>query len=432
MAQTVPHATTKLLDSLESGSVTKIKLIGDSITVGVGSTNGGEDPAGTIIFTDPDTSQVYREGYKNSLCWANFFRNYIQADFGSISFFNAGIGGKSALFANQNKTLWVDDNEDVVFVMLGTNDRQQNTLSGFKTDITNFLDYVDQRSNLMIVMSPPPTLNDGEAYYNFGIKEVDKVITDVCKEKNYLHLSNYRDFLEFVGYSKSELKNLLETNGSHPIDAGYLSLWRNIQQKLAIIDNTKNWDNEPLDSIINLTTTEVTTTTPIMDDIFSTKGAFYYSEITDDNSDKANFPIDIGILTTYRASVSDTHSFQEYRSRYDINTIYRRVWSFVGGVWADWSMQNDHPIVNIQDDISLVTNATPITEPVFRVAGKTTFLDITADVGFPTSTGTLVTYRGIANDLWSYQEWRVRNSNSLRRRVWDVTNDIWKAWEILH
>ena len=108
----------------DNNDIKTIDLIGDSITVGVGSIGSGENSSGKVIFTDPSSGQVYRDNIKSSRCWANYFEEYINTKYPNIEFMNRGIAGKTLRWGNgvNIKNLWVRE-RDLIFVMLGTNDR---------------------------------------------------------------------------------------------------------------------------------------------------------------------------------------------------------------------------------------------------------------------------------------------------------------------
>lgn len=215
-------------------SSTKIKLIGDSITAGVGATGHHIPEDNPIIFDNG--SEVFREADYESPSWANAFRKYINKNYPALGFVNAGIGGKSTRWAmtGENKSFWVDEHEDITFVMLGMNDR---SLGDFETNIRAFLKYVDEHSNYMIVMVPNATLNDDPSL-NVEVRTINDTIIRVCQENNYFVISHFIGMLEYMDNSAVSINALVQTNGgSHPVDLGYAWMWRNIQQKLKFIDN---------------------------------------------------------------------------------------------------------------------------------------------------------------------------------------------------
>lgn len=329
---------TKLLD----GEITKIKLIGDSITVGNGARNYIQSPIGNRVIFNNGT-ESYREPAYTTTCYANMFRNFISSNFSDIDFINGAIGGKSVKFANENKTYWITNSEDIVFVMLGTNDRWDcATPSEFRTNLISFLEYVNSRCNMMIVMTAPPTLNDNDSNtYNFGMREVDQVITEVCQKNNYTHLSLFRGLLNFSERSGATLKTLIEKDGSHPINEGYDALWKLIQERFGFIDNTENWKNSNTSSLYNVLigaqVPYILSTTPIQ---FFEQGKRTVIEL-ESYSDLINFPEQTqGWLTTSRGFSNDLFSYQLYEPRESYNT-YKRIWNYSSDNWSDWRRLND-------------------------------------------------------------------------------------------
>lgn len=355
-----------LVKRLQAGEVSSIKLIGDSITFGVGATGAGDgtNPDGAVIFTDAD-GYTYRESKHEIPTWANFFRQYINTNFPSVTFFNAGIGGKSSKWANARKNLWVADNEDLVFVMLGTNDRWDTANPAeFEANLTEFLAYVNERSNTMIVMSATPTTSDNEPDKNFGMEEVDRVITKVCFENGYSHISHYRLMLDYLRYTRKVATDFIQSAGSHPIDAGYKVMWQHIQQELGLIDNQDNWFDfrEELQSIKVLSDwASILPTTPITEKDSNGKDVFNLRAITsvaipNGHGLTHGFPENTGgMLTTYRFSLAnDMYVWQEYNV-YISDSRYRRRWSGTG--WMPWLKESQMTTIDTLQVDAFTLNA---------------------------------------------------------------------------
>lgn len=221
---------------LLNGEITSITLIGDSVTAGVGASKFNIPEDGIEIFDNGE--EVYTEASQHSGAWSNSFRNYIKTNFFEVDFINAGIGGKSAKWTNANKEKILPDNRDLVFVMLGTNDRwDSENLETYRTNLEGVLTYVDSKSKHMVVMSPPPSLTDGKnERFNFGMSEVNDVVKSVAKDNNYTLISHYDNFMKYSQENKVELNTLLQETGSHPIDAGYKIMWDEIQKQLTLKD----------------------------------------------------------------------------------------------------------------------------------------------------------------------------------------------------
>lgn len=218
---------------LEAGEIKNIKMIGDSITVGVGSWSYQSDNKSAIILTDSD-GRTYREPSSKIWSWTNFFKKYINTFHPDVSFDNYGIGGKSAKWFNERKNKLISDNEDVVFIMLGTNDRWDvSSIGEYKSNLEELLYYVSNRSNLMYVISPPPALNDDR--FIFGMSDVNDAVEKICRDNGYILISQYKNIINFSNKENVPLEKLLQTNGgSHPIQKGYNQMWLYFQKTLGL------------------------------------------------------------------------------------------------------------------------------------------------------------------------------------------------------
>lgn len=231
---------------LQAGQITKIKLIGDSITEGYGATghvNLVENTSnGNPKIFDDGAGTVWYESFYTDKCWANYFRNYITLNFPSVSFINAGIGGKDTTWALANETHWIGT-EDVVFVMLGANDRWNITLATYKSQLSQFLTYVKAHCNQMIILTQNPLIgeynNDGtiQSAAHFTSNEIDRTITELCNENNYSHISFYREMLQYSKITGIDICEFIH-DGNHPDDLGHELMWFILQKKLGISENT--------------------------------------------------------------------------------------------------------------------------------------------------------------------------------------------------
>lgn len=213
--------------------LTRIKLIGDSITAGEGLESYHIPTDSRIIYTNK--KDRFRESTFTTPSWANHFRTYTaKPDFGEIDFINAGISGKSASWANKNRKFLLDKNEDLVFVMLGTNDRKRGTLKNYKKAVENFLDYVDENSKHMVVMSPPPSLTDNQ--FPFGTKDINNVLKKLCAKKGYVFISHYDGMNAYAEKHQLKMNELMQSDGALPLELGYKVMWDTISNELGLIN----------------------------------------------------------------------------------------------------------------------------------------------------------------------------------------------------
>lgn len=334
-----------LVKRLQAGTVTSIKLIGDSITYGAAASGAGDgsNETGATIFTDTDDT-IYHEAPHDIPSWANKLRAYVAALDQTITFLNGGIGGKSAKWGNARKALWVSEAEDVVFVMLGTNDRWDcATTAEFESELTGFLDYVDDHSETMIVMTATPTSTDDEVTNNFGMEEVDRVITKVCADKGYTHISLYREMLNYLLFTHKVATDYIQSDGSHPWDAGHLLIWQILQRELGFIDDQDNWYDlrEVTENLKTQVYTKVLPTTAINATDDDENLVFGVNCLTLTNIPSVyggdnSFPDNAGgmLLTLRGSATADVYAQQLYivtQSKH----MYRRYWTSANQ-WSDW------------------------------------------------------------------------------------------------
>ncbi len=226
-----PEAYDELSQMLHKKEVSSIKLIGDSITAGMG-VEGYTVPQDNRVIFDNGKGRVHREAIYTTGVWANQLRNYTKNPaFGELDFINAGISGISAEWLLDNID-YLTKKEDVVFVMIGTNDRRNSDLQTYEANVRKLLEIVDARSNYMVVMSPPPSINHD--YHRFSPKDIDIVLKKISKEKGYPFISHYDAIHDYLANHKEyAFEDLMEPNSPHPIEAGYEVMWQKMKEKLS-------------------------------------------------------------------------------------------------------------------------------------------------------------------------------------------------------
>jgi lysophospholipase L1-like esterase len=218
---------------ISSGKRIKVKLIGDSITAGYGAPGYSVPDNNPIIFKDSDNT-IYREASYNTNSYANYFRHFILGLNSNNEFYNWGIGSKSAIWWNQRKQNLAS--EDIVFVMLGTNDRTAATsLDDFKIQLTSLLLHLRSVSNYVVVMSANPISEVAESPNNkFSQLEANRAIKEICLENDFPFISHFDEFLSF-SETEGGFTSLL-ADAIHPNESGYQLIWEKIQNSLNIYD----------------------------------------------------------------------------------------------------------------------------------------------------------------------------------------------------
>jgi lysophospholipase L1-like esterase len=218
-----PVVSTKLADMFAKGEVKSIRVLGDSITAGLGCDGYGVDSdTGTVVYSGPQGS--YQESATTVSTWANDFRAYA-AQRGVTNFVNAGVSGFKMQYLAEDPAAWLGDGADVIVVMLGTNDAARRTAEEFSADAEIGLKAAAAKCKLLIVVSPPQNRRT-DATNNFSMRRADQILASLCKMKGYVHASFLNTLqLDTADFNDDEL---------HPTTAGSHKLWAAFREQLAL------------------------------------------------------------------------------------------------------------------------------------------------------------------------------------------------------
>ena len=206
---------------LESGSVSSIRLIGDSITAGYGCDGYGatterviyEGSYGTFWESAPEVSS-----------WANDFRTYALGR-GVPDFANAGISGAKMRWLAEDPHAWILEGADVAFVMLGTNDAVYSSAEELYDYARVGLAAEDGACGQLVVLSPPAN-ERLDAQNLYGPEVIDQVLSEVCRKAGYAHVS-LLDVIDPVG-------ELMHDDHCHPTSEGSHALWEALRGALGL------------------------------------------------------------------------------------------------------------------------------------------------------------------------------------------------------
>lgn len=393
-----------ILNFLKENHNSIIDLYGDSITAGVGA-SGHSTPSTGLVLYDYDGEKYY-EGDHNCKCWANLLRNYLKEKYPSITYTNRGIGGKSARWFNGNRERLVKTG-DIAFIQLGTNDRWDNTLEGFRTDLSEFIDYVSTRYKLIILMSATPAMTDNDESMHFDSFEMDSIISQLAEEKQIFHISNLKDIFIYSNLKGIAYTEMLQRadQGSHPWDNGHYFIFRNILEKLKLplVDTYSN--RLQMDSVDKNTSVD------------------YFKEGVSSclTTSKSGLPGgNGGVLITHKyADTEDIrNSFQLFYPKLTAKTFKRILLG--DKTWSDWIPCGSFILENA---FKIDINSLPWGIYYDLVLDRDASL-----FNSPTNAGgILITYKLDDNIDFSKQEFRPYNT----RDVWirSNSNNNWTPWE---
>lgn len=215
-----------LLNVLSLNRHTRIKLLGDSITHGVGGTDFKQNgvPIVRDFARNPD-------GY----CWANKFKNHIEQKFGASVVNNACTGTNIEFIINNFETL-VDEEDDIIICTIGTNNRHIYFEAGskptreelgtqFYNNIVKLYDmFVQIGKDVIFVANIPASAaneKDGETFWRIlHMDDINTIYRHAAEKLNFPFISLYDLFTEYCESNSIMIDSLL-CDGLHPNDQGY-------------------------------------------------------------------------------------------------------------------------------------------------------------------------------------------------------------------
>lgn len=209
-----------------------IKLIGDSITAGVGGTgyDASADGGGVLLWNNTYTNV-------KGTCWANMLKSYWEKKYG-CTVLNYGYSGIASAHIISHIDTLVEDSDDVVVCMIGTNDRNgsQNTnLTDYMAKMHQIVNLVKAKGKDIILMAniPASVNNEANTPRVFHMEDVDNAVACVAAQNAMEYVSVYKLFTEYCKYTGTSIDSLL-SDGLHPNDNGYAVMFELISNALGI------------------------------------------------------------------------------------------------------------------------------------------------------------------------------------------------------
>ena len=223
------YLTTDILKNLLDGKTNlKIKLLGDSITHGVGGS--GWEQNGEVIVDGWAQSP-------DSYCWATLFRDYMAKNYGARVVNKACTGTCIEFIINHFDAL-VDDDDDLIICTIGTNNRNQYDVTPESVRITpeelserffgnvkKLNEMIGEKGVPVIFMANIPASQsneqDGENYWRIiHMCDINDIYKKAARECGIALISLYDLFMEYCDTNGIAVDSLL-CDGLHPNDEGY-------------------------------------------------------------------------------------------------------------------------------------------------------------------------------------------------------------------
>jgi lysophospholipase L1-like esterase len=214
-----------MADLIQGQTTKKIKLLGDSITHGMGGTGYTNDAEhGEFIMSQGNNSWYVNT---DGVCWANMVKAYFEEKF-NCTVKNYGCSGINSAIVKANITTLIEADDDIVVLMIGTNDRHNNTKEQFISNLKHIVNYCVTNQKQIILASSIPcsvTKETDNANRMYHMEDVDYMIMSVATQKGIEYVSMYKDFLDYCQNTDTDIDSLL-ADGLHPNDDGYAIMFK--------------------------------------------------------------------------------------------------------------------------------------------------------------------------------------------------------------
>ncbi len=218
----------------------RVKLLGDSITHGVGGTGFKQD--GEHIVAKFSRSP-------NSYSWANLMRDYLEARY-NCEVINNGCTGTPIEFVIEYFDTFVSADDDIIVCTIGTNNRHQYFTDGEKKtrgelmaafykniEILNSKLKATGKDYVLVANIPASAENekDGADFWRIlHMNDIRDLYNKAHFELGFEFIDMYSLFTEYCDNKNINYEDLL-ADGLHPNDAGYDVMFRLFLREFGII-----------------------------------------------------------------------------------------------------------------------------------------------------------------------------------------------------
>lgn len=214
-----------------------IKLLGDSITHGVGGTGFAQDG-------EPIVEEFARN--PNGHCWANMFKSYMEEHYNCTVTNNACTGTRIEFILRNFDTL-IEEEDDLIICMIGTNNRHQpvwdktvytpaELMEMFYQNIKILYQKFQAAGKTVIFMAniPASEANENAARELFSMEDVHKLYAKASLECGFAFVSLYQLFSTYLTERGLKVEEFL-ADTLHPNDAGYDVMYSLLMKEFGIL-----------------------------------------------------------------------------------------------------------------------------------------------------------------------------------------------------
>ena len=215
----------------------KIKIIGDSLSAGTGSSQCVQTDE--VIFKDGENI-FYRKIAPNS--WGGLFSKYISEKYPQSTVVNLGCDGANTTQLISNYDKLVDEDDDIIILLAGANDRKrENGLHELYKNLIHFADLAEQKGKELVLVSLNPSTENNEFFYSriHHSEDVVTVLSLVADVKNLLFFFFYRYIQRYLLTTGKKIDDIIcgigcKNDGLHPGDFVQKLMYINLMEVLGL------------------------------------------------------------------------------------------------------------------------------------------------------------------------------------------------------
>jgi lysophospholipase L1-like esterase len=215
----------------------KIKIIGDSIAAGAGSSMSYKTEE--LIFED-DGTRFFRRVAPNS--WWGLLEKYLQDNYIKCTLENKGCGGAFSYQINKYLDTLISCDDKLIFILMGLNDRKRtNGMEELKTNCECVVDRLISKGKIVVLLTPTPSVHSNEYYPNriYHTNEVVGILRDITDSRKILLVDNYKYIMKYLAKNQLAIDDIIYgercgNDGLHPSDHVQRLIFQNLIETLQI------------------------------------------------------------------------------------------------------------------------------------------------------------------------------------------------------
>lgn len=216
----------------------KIKIIGDSIASGEGSSMSYKTEE--LLFDDSG-AKFFKRVAPNS--WGGLFEQYLKNNYSTCVVNNKGCEGAFSYQINKYLDKLVSCDDNLVLVLMGLNDRKRiNGMEELKANCEYVVDELMNNGKIVVLLTPTPSVHSNEYYPNriYHTPEIVRILHDISKSRKVLLIDNYKYIMEYLSKNKLVIEDIIYgengciNDGLHPADYVQTLIFKNLIQSLQI------------------------------------------------------------------------------------------------------------------------------------------------------------------------------------------------------